>query len=236
MKNKLILLSFLITFKINSQISQKLLENGIKKCNQKNRIEALDDFNKLLNLNNSNKDAYFNRGKCEFEFKNFISAISDFNKTIKLDSNYVKAYYYRAKALINIGENELALLDIDKTIKLEPLNPKYFLNRGKIKIDIGYIEEAYEDFNFAKQLGDNKADIYLSQFCINDNENNEFFFLDWLQEGSWKIVDKIEKDKIKVLELIPLNETLKNWTKFGNMMLLKNTYSSSLEYSMNKIF
>ncbi|EKV58265.1 hypothetical protein A966_00735 [Brachyspira hampsonii 30446] len=54
--------------------------------------EAIKDYNRVIELDNNNLLAYFNRGNTKLKLKQYEWAIEDACKCIEIDKNYIDAY------------------------------------------------------------------------------------------------------------------------------------------------
>ena len=186
MKRILTTLAIICTLTAFGQTSQEHLQNGIAKHQQQDFKGAIKDYNKAIKEDKANKDAYYNRGTCELALGDFKSAMTDFDKTIELDPKFAKAYYSRATVFVSQKKYVEALPDLDKTVELDPTMPNVLTLRGQIRAQTGNKKGACEDFNQAKQIGDNQADKYLTQFCGNEQQVGESLMLDWPENENWK--------------------------------------------------
>ncbi len=236
MKKTFTLLAIICSLTAFGQTSQEHLQNGVEKHKQQDFKGAIKDYDKAIKEDKTNKDAFFNRGTCELALKDFKSAMTDFNKTIELDPKLVKAYYSRATVFVSQEKYAEALPDLDKTIELDQTTPNVLTLRGQIRAQIGNKKGACEDFNQAKQIGDKKADKYISQFCGNEQQEGESLMLDWPESENWKVGNSQENEQIAMLELIHSNETLEKWTEFGSMMSIKGAKNIPMDKAMNLMF
>lgn len=236
MKKILTTITILYSLSIFGQTSEDYLQNGILKHRQKDFDGAIEDYDKAIKLNKSNIDAYFNRGTCELALKDFKSAMNDFNKAIELDPKFVKAYYSRATVFVSQAKYAQAIPDLDKAIELDHTIPNVLTLRGQIRAQTGNKKGACEDFNKAKEIGDKEADSYINQFCGNEQQIGESLMLNWPEGENWKIGSNQENDQVSMLELIHSDETLENWTEFGNMMAIKGARNIPMEKAMNMMY
>jgi tetratricopeptide (TPR) repeat protein len=236
MKSTITAFLLICTIAVFGQTSKEHLENGITKHEKQDFKGAIKDYSKAIKADKKNKNAYYNRGNCELALKDFNSAMTDFDKTIKLDPKFVKAYYSRATVFVSQKKYLEALPDLDKTIELDPTIPNVLTLRGQIRAQTGDKTGACEDFTQAKEIGDSKADKYLSQFCGNEQQLGESLLLDWPEEEHWKIGSSQENEQMDMLELIHSDETLENWTEFGSMMSIKGAKNIPMDKAMNMMY
>jgi len=111
--------------------------------------EALDLFEKSLNLDNTNKYALNNRGYTYNLMEQYEKAIADFDRSIEVAPNFAYAYNNRGLAKIKLGSVAEGLKDIEVSLSLDPENAYAYRNRGIYHFDQGEYKLALEDFNRA---------------------------------------------------------------------------------------
>jgi tetratricopeptide (TPR) repeat protein len=73
--------------------------------------KALDDYNKVVELNPFNVYGYFNRGVDYFAMKRYKDAENDFTKALSIFPDFVGAYINRAAVRSKLGDNKGAYTD-----------------------------------------------------------------------------------------------------------------------------
>lgn len=115
----------------------------------------IDQYNKTLQLDPQDADAYICRGMAYNTLGNYETAILDFNKAIELNYQNIYAYAHRGIAYNELGKHERAILDFNKAIELDPIGVDavaayiIYINRGKAYNELGKYERAILDFNKA---------------------------------------------------------------------------------------
>jgi len=236
MKTTFFTLAILCTMAAYGQTSQEHLQNGIEKHKKQDYTGAIKDYDKSIQEDKANKDAYYNRGTCELALKDLEAAMTDFSKAIELDSGYVKAYYSRATVLVSQKKYSEALPDLDKVIGLNPATPNAFSLRGQIRAQTGDKKGGCEDLHRAKQNGDKQADKYLTQYCGSEKQVVESFELDWPVNENWKVGDDQANEQQRVLDFIHSNETIDKWTELVNMTTIKGVTGITMDTAMNFVF
>jgi len=236
MKQLLTVIAVMISITALAQTAEEHLKNGIAKHNAKDYEGAIKDYTNAIKLDKNLRDAYFNRGVCELGLQDFKSAKKDLDKTIELDPSFVKAYYSRATVFVSQQQYTEALPDLDKTIELDPKTPNALTLRGQIRAQTGNKTGACEDFNKAKDNGDQKAEKYIAQFCNNQQQGKESLMLDWPDAENWKVGDDQENAQQHVVDLIHSNETIDKWTEIGNMTSIKGVTGIPVDKAMNLMF
>ncbi|MGB2728304.1 MAG: tetratricopeptide repeat protein [Halobacteriota archaeon] len=121
---------------------------------------AIEDFDKVIELNPEYASAYYNRGLTYSNLKRDKEAIADYNKAIELDPKYAYAYNNRGTAYRNLKRDEEAIADYNKAIELNPNFAYAYNNRGTAYSNLKKYEEALEDYNKAVELDPNFAMAY----------------------------------------------------------------------------
>jgi tetratricopeptide (TPR) repeat protein len=85
-----------------------------------NYAEAIKDFNKAIELNPEDANAYFNRGGAYRDTGNYGQAVKDFTRAIELSPKDADAYDNRGIAYDLKGEYAQALKDYNRSIELNP--------------------------------------------------------------------------------------------------------------------
>lgn len=232
MKKYLTVVALLITLTVQSQTSAEHVQNGIAKQKKDDYKGAFSDFDKANKVDNKNAEAYYYRGYSSLAINDYNVAIKDFSMAIELNPKYGDAYFSRATAIASQEKFMEALPDLDKAIELDPTIPHALTLRGQIRFFAGDKKGACDDFNHAKQIGDNDADRFLKQVCGIDQQARETFLLNWPEEENWKVAHSDENDVMILTEYIPAHETLENWTELGFMMILKETTDVQLDKAM----
>ena len=77
-----------------------------------------DDLDRVIELQPSFVEAYFNRANVSAKLNDFKSAIVDYSKAISLNDRFAQAYYNRGLAKIYTGNTEEGIADLSKAGEL----------------------------------------------------------------------------------------------------------------------
>lgn len=103
------------------------------------------DYDKLIELDPDNADAYCERGDFYYEAGEYDKAAIDYDKAIKLDPNDANAYYNRGCAYSEMREYEKAIADYNKAIELDPNDAYTYYSRGLAYHEKGEVPKAVSD-------------------------------------------------------------------------------------------
>ena len=103
------------------------------------------DYDKLIELDPDNADAYHERGDFYYEMDQYGKAIADYSRAIELEPRYASAYFNRAYAYGEIGEYNKAIADYSKAIELNPSDAQAYYNRGLDYHNKGEVAKAVSD-------------------------------------------------------------------------------------------
>jgi tetratricopeptide (TPR) repeat protein len=221
----IIIFSSLTTF---GQTAQDEYAKGNDKANSQDFAGSIKDFDKAIKLDPKYTDAYYNRGTSKMYLKEYKEAIADFDKAIELKPDFLNAFTNRGVAKLELNDLKGSLEDFNAVIKLDATNASAYFMRGQAKLQMQDMDGGCKDLTKAKELGDSRADKYISQYCGNqsaattETKTTESLMMDWPDAEGWKIADQQDDGEQKVIDLLRNNETLKNWTEIGTMIVYKN--------------
>jgi len=119
------------------------------------RVEAIDDFTRLIEENEDDFHALAGRGQVYAELGEFDLALADLNRAISLGlkrggkTGLAYAYNGRALVLAGLGRLEDALRDFDRSFRDAPDNAWLHYNRGVVFHHVGRNREAAACFQQA---------------------------------------------------------------------------------------
>lgn len=114
-----------------SEEFMKLTKEAIELSRQYKNEEAIQLYDKAIELNPTVAQAFFNRGACKSNNFDFEGAIKDYDKAIELNPEYMEAYGNRGNAKINA-----------------------YTSKGNLEPTAEQTKSACEDFSKSVSLGD----------------------------------------------------------------------------------
>jgi tetratricopeptide (TPR) repeat protein len=153
------------------QIIERAYNNrGVIFKEEKRNDEALNDFNKAIELKPDLTEAYYNRGNLFANENRDDEALNDFNKAIELKPGYADAHNNRGLIFMNKKRDDEALNDFNKAIEMKPNYAEAYYNRGILLMDEKRIDEAINDFNKTIELEPDNAEAYINRGNLFMNE------------------------------------------------------------------
>jgi protein O-mannosyl-transferase len=132
-----------------------------------NLVEALQNLDMALKLDNRYAKAWLNRGTAKKNYgdKNkdagyWRGALEDYNEAIELKPEFPEAYFSRGIVKDLLGDVQGEIDDFKKAIDQKLDGPKAYINHGIALGKSGRLDEAIADFNKALSIDANCAEAY----------------------------------------------------------------------------
>jgi tetratricopeptide (TPR) repeat protein len=125
--------------------------------------EALNAYDKAIELNPDNASAYNNRGLAYDHLDKNDLAIADYKKAIELNPKYGDAFNNLGKTFSKLEDYKRAILYYDRAIELNRKDADAYYNRGNAFSNLGNSKYANDDLKIAAQLGNILAQKYLKE-------------------------------------------------------------------------
>lgn len=115
-------------------------------------FDAIDNYNKLINLIPGMADLYADRGLCYHLAGEVKLALEDFNKAVELEPE--NAYRYSSRAFVKdyYKDYQGALKDYNKALEIDPKDAITHNNKGVLEEKLGFEDQAQESFKTHDQL------------------------------------------------------------------------------------
>ncbi|WP_017717401.1 serine protease [Kamptonema formosum] len=124
---------------------------------------AIAEYNKALESDANNFEAYYRRGEAYYWLDDYRAAIADFDRVLRFNPNNALVYFYRGYARRNLGDNQGAISDYNQAIRLNPNDAVAYNNRGIARRNLGDNQGAISDYNKAIRLNPNYAEAYYNR-------------------------------------------------------------------------
>ena len=136
---------------------QKFIILGYKLHQQNRNADAIEQFNKALQVDPDNPEAFFWRGRTFMKTQEFEKAIADFKRAVEIRPDYREAYDNLGWLFARNRDWDDAILYLTKSIELDPKRGWAYHNRGRSYFKNGNLEKALNDAKKACELGYNEG-------------------------------------------------------------------------------
>lgn len=135
---------------------------------------AIAGYDRVLQLNPKDADAYHNRGLAKHDSGDLDGAIVDYNRAVALRPKYADAFHNRGVAKFQNDDVDGAIADYDRVLEIRPRDAAASFCRGLARHDKGDHAGAIADYNLALELDPTDPDAYnhrgLSKSFMNDSD------------------------------------------------------------------
>jgi protein O-mannosyl-transferase len=158
----------------NPKDAQGYIERGNAKNITGNFKEAIQDYNKAIEINPAFDKAYYNRGIAKASLGDMPGAIKDFNISIAINPKYDEALNNRGNAKASLRDVSGAINDFKRATEINPQNADAFNNLGIVMILTGDHRRAIEEFSKAIVLNPKYTEAFFnrgnSRFRLGDKQ------------------------------------------------------------------
>lgn len=162
--------------------NKKILNKGLEYYENKDFVNAIKSFNEVLDLDEYNLNALYNRGLSNYAIANYLEGCDDWRKASifgDLESKELLKKYCNEKTIIinyHISANELmktkefekAIKYYDIILKTDSTDTIALFNRANANKVIGNLESTCNDWKHLVELGNTSASNNLNQFCSKE--------------------------------------------------------------------
>lgn len=118
--------------------------------------KAIEDFSKVLQLDEEFAWAFTRRGEIYLEVAMYSNAVSDFSKAIELNPDLTWAYIKRGDTFRELKKYTEAIQDYNISIEQHPDHASHYVARAEIFTLLHNYEEAIADYSKAIELESNR--------------------------------------------------------------------------------
>ncbi len=120
-------------------------------------------LNNLINIDDKNSDAHYNRAWL-MEFKGDLEgALKDYSRATELNKKHVDAYYNRGLVYVKMKKYEEAIKDFSEVLKTNPRSLDAMVNRANAYLAQGKTGPALRDYNDAIKIKPRDGDLYYNR-------------------------------------------------------------------------
>jgi len=160
---------------------QKAVEwffKGSEKLNVNKLEEALNNFNKALEIDSTFVEAFYGKSTVYYQQQNFKEAIKNFDEIIKLKPGIaalmLDLWINKGVCHKKLGEYDEAIKCYEEALKINPKIGDTWTNLGNVLIELERYQEALDVFEKAIQLG---SDQFAHSYLAKNNKGSALLYL-----------------------------------------------------------
>ena len=154
-----ICLGFFVWLVGHSLVAQQLVKTGTEQLSDGHPDDALNSFNRAIQVDGANASAYFNRGNAYRKKGEFKKSYDDYSLSLKLSPKSVNVLDSRATLSLQLENYQLAAEDYTLIFGIAPeeKQPQMYHNRADAYVGLGQYDKALQDYGVALKV--NPKDI-----------------------------------------------------------------------------
>ena len=125
---------------------KELFEQGYDKQCAEKYAEAIEDYNKVLELDKDFERAYVQRACCKFQLQEYESALEDFKIAMVLNPNDAVTYLNAGHTVCKLNNENTDTTYFDKAIELDSNMHEAYFMRGLTYSYADKMELAIKDY------------------------------------------------------------------------------------------
>jgi len=132
--------------------SNSWFDQGCQQLDKGNFEDALFSFEKVIELEPDNHEAWKKRGNALYYLGRFEEAINSYDKVLEFKPDLHEVWGQRGNALYYLGRLEEAINSFDKALEFKPDFHEAWCNRGSALDNLGRLEEAINSYEKALEF------------------------------------------------------------------------------------
>ena len=141
--------------------------------NLKRQREAIDAFNKSLNLQPNNYDAIYFRSLCYAAINEFNNALSDLDAFLQTNPNHKDAALSKTKILQVLGSNDKALLELERLEASIGKEVEIQVMKSLVLGDLGQHDDAIQICDDLILKDKNIPEIWFNRACFKAKKGDK---------------------------------------------------------------
>lgn len=148
------------------------VKKGILKRQTKNNKEAMEAFDKAIEIDPNYAGAYAGRGAIYNDWEKYPQALKESEQAVKIDPNLAWGFNIRGWAHIGLLNYQKAIEDLNKAMELAPKYAWPYCNRSRAYFMLKNYRQALEDANRAIELNPGLPAAYFRRGMALSSTNN----------------------------------------------------------------
>lgn len=156
--------------------ARKAYDQGMKLHKENRSQQALEQFNKAIELYPAYFQALTERGNLLMQHNKLVESETDFVRALQINDKYAPAYRGIGYCQIQQKQFQAAVSNLEKSFALEPNVPMTLLLLGYANLSLSHYEEARQCFQQALKLGADsaaRAHVYLAEIYAHEQKFKE---------------------------------------------------------------
>ena len=145
----------------HSQTRSNFTSQGRFELSKERYTAAIELFNKSIQFNKFNSEAYFLRGIAKFELEDFIGAEKDLGQALELNPKSHEAFLYRGVCRSQQYNYKAAFEDFNEAIRLNDEDWRIYSNRALASLYLNRYVDVLSDCNRIIELKKENSYTYL---------------------------------------------------------------------------
>ena len=137
-----------------------LLAMGMQHFEKSDYKNALLNFNKVIDADQANADAFYMRGRVKQILEDFHGAMKDFNQAINISPKTAHYYFDRGNIKYALQDYYGAISDYSESINLDVTHVDAYFKRGKAKHQLEAYQDAIHDCTKILEIHADNVDAY----------------------------------------------------------------------------
>lgn len=150
---------WILTSNVNAQEGE-LLASGMQHFEKEEYKNALLKFNKVIDTDKANADAFYMRGRVKQVLEDFHGAMKDFNQAIHINEKVAHYYFDRGNIKYELQDYYGAIADYSQAIHLDVTHVDAYFKRGKAKHQLEAYQDAINDCTKILEIHADNVDAY----------------------------------------------------------------------------
>ncbi len=147
----------------NELSSKEIILEGNGHFYKKEYDEAIECYDRAMELDANNPEAWFDKGCALGKQKRYDEAIEWYDKAMEMKPDYAFGLNNKGNALDNLGRPGEAIEWYDKALEIEPDDAITLSNKGLALDKLGKHKETIESYDKALEINPNHADALYSK-------------------------------------------------------------------------
>jgi tetratricopeptide (TPR) repeat protein/tRNA A-37 threonylcarbamoyl transferase component Bud32 len=204
--------SIFIFNKINTQNATELYNQGNTLLQLHRYEDALENYEKAVNIKANYFQGWYGQGKALFELKKYQESLLSYDKAIQIQPNYLEAWAGRGFALASLQRYAEAISAFDKALQMKKDYPEMWNAKGDAFRNLKQYDNAIKSYDQVIEL---------------QPDNYEIWYKKGLTLQTLQQYDDAITAYTKAVELKPDYEAaLYNW---GNSLVNLNRYEDAFK-------